>query len=163
MSLEDSWSLCLGSVGRGGGRSTVLSADAGANLIPPARRMPVYCGRRRCTVSAPESLPAADMGPHDPAPADLRMTVMDLQSRLDALVALAEEIGLTVRREPLGGDGGGYCVLRGRRILFVDTSADLETSYERTLEALAPLPELDQRYLRPEIREDLERQQEQRP
>ncbi len=88
---------------------------------------------------------------------------MDLHSRLEALATLAEEIGLTVRRESLGGDGGGYCVVRGQRILFIDTSADLETSYERTLEALAQLPEIEQRYLQPEIREDLERRREQKP
>lgn len=82
---------------------------------------------------------------------------MDLQSRLDALLALAEEIGLKVRPEPLGGDGGGFCVLRGERILFVDLSADLETRYERTLEALAPMPEIEQRYVCPEIREEMER------
>ncbi|MBN2563437.1 MAG: hypothetical protein JXQ75_21155 [Phycisphaerae bacterium] len=83
---------------------------------------------------------------------------MDLQSRLDALLSLAEEIGLSVRREPLGGDGGGYCTLRGQRILFIDTSADLEARYETTLASLAPLPEVDQRYLPPEIREDIDRQ-----
>ena len=45
---------------------------------------------------------------------------MDLETRLESLITLAEELGLTVRREPLGGDGGGYCVLRNQRILFVD-------------------------------------------
>ncbi len=83
---------------------------------------------------------------------------MDLQAKLDALLTVAEEIGLTIRREPLGGDGGGCCVLRGCRILFVDTTADLETRYDRTLQALASLPEVEQRYLQPEIRDDLERQ-----
>ena len=82
---------------------------------------------------------------------------MDLQTRLDALVALADEIGLSVRREPLGGSGGGYCVLRGERVLFVDTMADLELMYERTLAALAPLSEIDGKYVRPEIRDDIER------
>jgi hypothetical protein len=85
---------------------------------------------------------------------------MDLQSRLDALLAMAEEIGLKIRREPLGGDGGGYCLLRGQRVLFVDTAADLETRYERTLAALAPLAELDQRYLPPEVREEIDRQRQ---
>lgn len=84
---------------------------------------------------------------------------MDLQARLDALLTVAEEIGLSVRREPLGGDGGGYCVLRGRRVLFVDTAADLETRYERTLAAIARLPDVEQRYLPPEVRDDIERQQ----
>jgi hypothetical protein len=82
---------------------------------------------------------------------------MDLQSRFDTLVSLAQELGWAIRREALGGEGGGYCRLRGQSVLFVDTMADLETRYERTLTALAPQPELDRRYLPPEIREDVER------
>ena len=82
---------------------------------------------------------------------------MDLQQRLDELLMLAESLGLTLRREALGGEGGGLCVLRGQRVLFVDTSADLDTRYERTLAALADLPEWEGRFIRPEIREDLER------
>jgi hypothetical protein len=82
---------------------------------------------------------------------------MDLQSRFDALLSLAQEIGLTIRREPLGGEGGGYCMLRGQSVLFVDTMADLETRYERTLAALAPLAEVERRYVPPEVREDIER------
>lgn len=82
---------------------------------------------------------------------------MDLQQRLDELLTLAESIGLALRREPLGGEGGGMCVLRGRRVLFVDTSADLDTRYERTLAAMAELPEWEGRFVHPEIRDDLER------
>ena len=82
---------------------------------------------------------------------------VDLQTRLDILLGLADELGLTIRREPLGGDGGGFCLLKGQRVLFVDTLADLETKYERTLLALAPMAELDERYLAPEIRDDVER------
>lgn len=83
---------------------------------------------------------------------------MDLQTRLDILIGLAQELGLTIRREPLGGDGGGFCLMKGHRVLFVDTLADLETRYQRTMESLALMPEIDQRYLAPEIREDIERQ-----
>ena len=85
---------------------------------------------------------------------------MDLANRLEQLLAVAEEIGLDVRAEPMGGEGGGLCRLRGQRVLFVDTSADLATRYDRTLTALAPLPELDERYLLPELRHDIERQRE---
>ena len=83
---------------------------------------------------------------------------MELASRLEALLTLAEEMGIDVRAEPMGGEGGGMCRLRGHRVLFVDTSADLVTRYDRTLAALAPLEELDQRYLVPELRRDIDRQ-----
>ena len=83
---------------------------------------------------------------------------MDLGSRLETLLALAEELGLDVRAEPMGGEGGGLCVLRGQRVLFVDTLADLATRYERTLAALAPLPELEDRFIVPEVRRDIEQQ-----
>ncbi len=73
------------------------------------------------------------------------------------MLTLARELGIDLRSESLGGEGGGLCALKGRRVLFVDTSADLDTRYERTAAALAGLPELEGRYLPPEIREDLHR------
>lgn len=82
---------------------------------------------------------------------------MDIEDRLDILLSAAAELGIDVRREPLGGEAGGLCTLRGRRVLFVDVSADPMTRYEKTLEALAGLPGLDDRYIPPEIREDLDR------
>ncbi|MFQ6048755.1 MAG: hypothetical protein ACE5K7_05265 [Phycisphaerae bacterium] len=82
---------------------------------------------------------------------------MDLQERLEALLAVAERLGIQVRREPLGGQGGGLCTLRGRKILFVDSEADAETRYETALSALGPLEAVHNHYLRPELREDLER------
>jgi len=81
---------------------------------------------------------------------------VELQDRLDVLLDLAEKLGIGIRREPMGGEGGGLCALRGRRILFLDTSADLETRYERTVKSLAPLPELDDLYVVPEVRDDLD-------
>lgn len=85
---------------------------------------------------------------------------MDLQDRLDELLTVAEQIGLAIRREPLGGEGGGYCLLKGQRVLFVDTMADLETRYERTLSTLSRLAEIDQHYVSPEVREEIERARE---
>lgn len=83
---------------------------------------------------------------------------MDMGGRLEALLAAAEQCGIEVRAEPMGGDGGGLCALKGRRVLFVDVSADVISRYERTVAALAPLRELDGHYLIPEARYDLERQ-----
>lgn len=81
---------------------------------------------------------------------------MDVQDRLDVLLLLCEELDIQVRGEWLDGEGGGLCTLRGRRVLFVDNSADLETRYERTLGSLAPLEELDNLYIRPEVRDDID-------
>jgi hypothetical protein len=81
---------------------------------------------------------------------------MDLSNRLEHLLTLAEQIGIDVRAEPMGGAGGGLCRLRGKQVLFVDTAADLETRYERTLAALATLPELEGRFILPEVRRDLD-------
>jgi hypothetical protein len=83
--------------------------------------------------------------------------VMESGDRIEALLELAERIGLTVRREPLGGEGGGFCLLKGRRVLFVDTLADEQTRWDKTLQALASLPDLDRQYIRPDLREALEK------
>jgi hypothetical protein len=82
---------------------------------------------------------------------------MDHGAKLEALLELAEQLDITVRREPLGGEGGGLCHLRGQRVLFVDIQADLQTRFEKTAAALAGLPEVDQHYLLPELREELDR------
>lgn len=83
---------------------------------------------------------------------------MDISRRLDALLELAEQLGIDIRAETMGGSGGGLCRLKGRRVLFVDTAADLATRYDRTLAAMAGLTEIDARFLLPEVRQDIEHQ-----
>ena len=86
---------------------------------------------------------------------------MDLQARLDELLRVAEEMGLTIQRAALGGDGGGFCIVKGQKRLFVDTQADVETRYEHTLAAMASLEDIDTHFLLPEVREDIEEQRAQ--
>ncbi len=83
--------------------------------------------------------------------------MVDLESRLDALLEVARSLGIDVRLEDLAGSGGGLCILKGRRVLFVDEASDLATRYDRALREIAQLPEIDGIYIRPDIREDLER------
>lgn len=82
---------------------------------------------------------------------------MNPSAKLDFLVALCDRIGLEVRVEAMGGDGGGLCTLRNRRVLFVDLEADESTRYEATLAALSELPALKGVYLPPAVRDDLDR------
>jgi len=82
---------------------------------------------------------------------------METERRLEHLLAVAAQLGLEVRREALGGSGGGVCKLKGNRVLFVDTSADAETRYERVVASMASLPEMADRHLPPAVREDLDR------
>ena len=82
---------------------------------------------------------------------------MDVEERLDWLTGWAERAEIGVRRERLGGEGGGLCTLKGRRILFLDLDADVQTRYETTLLALGGLPELQNHHIPPIVAEDLER------
>jgi hypothetical protein len=81
---------------------------------------------------------------------------------MESLLALGEQLGVEVRAEPMGGKGGGLCRLKGKTILFLDTSADLATRYDRTVAAMATIDGIDEHYLIPEVRRDLERAQMER-
>ena len=81
---------------------------------------------------------------------------VDELAQLDLLTEIAEELGVRVRREPIDGEGGGLCRIKGQQVLFIDTLADVATRVDRCLEALARLPGIDDHYLRPDIREQIE-------
>jgi len=86
---------------------------------------------------------------------------MDAATQVEAVVDLLGRLGIEVRKERLGGAGGSLCEIRGRRVVFIDLEADLATTLDRCLTALAALPEVDELYLPPELRERLEQLREQ--
>ena len=78
--------------------------------------------------------------------------------KLAALLEAAEAMGIEVREVPLGGaGGGGVCSFKDRRVLFVDTESDVSTRYAIAVRELAQIPEIEGIYLRPDVREDVER------
>lgn len=81
---------------------------------------------------------------------------MDSEAVLAELLDLAERLGIEVRRELLSGEGGGLCLLRGQRVLFVDTGADLVEQVGRTAAALSDVDGVAECYVRPEVRELLD-------
>jgi hypothetical protein len=76
---------------------------------------------------------------------------------LDYLIELARRLGYEVREEWLDGAGGGSCVLKGQKILFVDQSLTPSDRIEQIARSMQGAEELAKIYVLPEARELLER------
>jgi hypothetical protein len=59
-------------------------------------------------------------------------TVQLLNEALDA----ARRLGFDVRQDWLGGNGGGHCMVRGRRMLLLDVAQSPDEQLEIVAEAL---------------------------
>ncbi|MGD0654023.1 MAG: hypothetical protein ABSA16_06740 [Thermoguttaceae bacterium] len=59
-------------------------------------------------------------------------TVEILEHGLD----LASRLGYQIRQEYLGGNGGGGCVLKGRKIFFLDLALDPAEQLDQVIETL---------------------------
>ena len=81
---------------------------------------------------------------------------MNKQSILDELLALLEQNDVTVRTDALGGGSGGLCKIKDKVIFFVDTQSSASENAEICARAVAELIEIEQIYIRPEIREFIE-------
>jgi len=81
---------------------------------------------------------------------------MNEQSILDELLALLEANSVTIRNEPLGGSGGGLCTIKGEPIFFVDTQASSAVSAAVCAEALPKVVDVEQIYIKPQIRQYIE-------
>jgi len=81
---------------------------------------------------------------------------MDPFAQIDLIVELLTQLGVEIRREKMGGDGGGFCQMRGRRVMFIDEDADVATRVERCIAGLAMLPETESMFLPPDLRERVE-------
>jgi hypothetical protein len=81
---------------------------------------------------------------------------MNQQRILEELLALLEAKNIEIRREPLGGSGGGLCTVRGKHMFFVDTQAAATEMAASCAEAVARVVDVENIYLRPEVREFVE-------
>jgi hypothetical protein len=55
---------------------------------------------------------------------------------MEAAIRVATAQGYRLRREPLAGQGGGACTIRGEKWLFLDVTADYHEQLEVLLAAL---------------------------
>jgi len=82
---------------------------------------------------------------------------MEIAAQLEMVLTLLERFGTEIRHVRLGGEGGGLCVVKGCRIVFVDLDADPATRLERCVRALAESSDLDDQFLPPAVRELIQR------
>jgi hypothetical protein len=81
---------------------------------------------------------------------------MNDQTILEELLALLEANAVKIRSEPLGGRGGGLAMMKGQSIFFADTEATSADVAALCAEAVAKLLDIENIYLRPEVRQFIE-------
>lgn len=81
---------------------------------------------------------------------------MNEQRILEELLALLEANGIVIRKEPLGGSGGGLCTVKGQAIFFVDTQAPAAEVAALCSQAVSKTINIEQIYIKPEIRQFIE-------
>ena len=72
------------------------------------------------------------------------------------LATLADRLGIEVRHVRSEGEGG-LCVISGKRVLVVNDLLDVPDRVSAMARGLARLPELEDMYVVPEVRELLEK------
>jgi len=76
---------------------------------------------------------------------------------LDYFIELAKRLEYEVREEWLDGIGGGWCRMKGKKVLFVDQSLTPPERLEQVARSLHGSEELAKVYILPEAREWLDR------
>jgi hypothetical protein len=81
---------------------------------------------------------------------------MNQQQILEEMLDILENNGIEIRQEPLGASGGGLCAIKGRSIFYLNTQASVEDSIEICLVAIKKLVDIENIYMRPQIRQIIE-------
>lgn len=83
---------------------------------------------------------------------------MNEQELLDELVSILQSNGVEIRRESLDGRGGGLCTLKGQKVFFVDTEAPSNETAVLCAEAILNNFDIEDVYLRPQVRQFIQEQ-----
>ncbi len=75
---------------------------------------------------------------------------------LEELLAFLEANSVAIRDEPLGGNGGGLCAMKGHQIFFVDTQAPSAVVAAMCAQAVSKVVDIEQIYIKPEVRQFIE-------
>ncbi len=69
---------------------------------------------------------------------------------------MLEANNVTIRNEPLGGNGGGLCTVKNERIFFLDTQATSAVVAAVCAEVVPKIVDVEQVYIKPEVRQFIE-------
>jgi hypothetical protein len=83
---------------------------------------------------------------------------MDTQEILDELLALLGQSDAIIRTEALGGGGGGLCELKDKTVFFADTESTTSETARNCAQAVAKMVDIEEIYIKPEIRRFIEDQ-----
>ena len=81
---------------------------------------------------------------------------MNRQRILEELLTLLEANNIKIRKDALGGRGGGLCILKNEKIFFVDTQASSTDMAVICAEIISQMIDIENIYLKPELREFIE-------
>jgi hypothetical protein len=83
---------------------------------------------------------------------------MNTEGLLDELLGLLEKAGVAVRMEPMGGGGGGMYAVKGRNTVMLDSQASTMERAAVCARALVRVMNVEEVYMKPEVRQFVERE-----
>ena len=81
---------------------------------------------------------------------------MNKQAIIDELIFLLETNGAEIRKEPLGGGGGGLCIVKGKAIFFLDTQGSSAEIAVLAAQAVTKVVDIETIYVKPQVRQFIE-------
>ena len=76
---------------------------------------------------------------------------------LEELIEIIKSSGVTIRSEPMGGNGGGLCMVNKKMFFFVDTQASAAHTVEICAKAVKKVTDIESIYIKPQIRQLIEK------
>ena len=75
---------------------------------------------------------------------------------LDAAIAIARSLGFQVRQDFLHGEGGGHCLVRGRKLVLLDLAQSYQEQLSDVADALRDEPRIADMEIATELAEYLD-------
>ena len=82
---------------------------------------------------------------------------MDNSELLEDLAALLESKGVEIRRQAMGGGGGGLCRIKEKNVFFVDTECSVIEMIAICAKEVNRIVDTEAVYIKPQLREVLEK------